>query len=279
MGKHSNTGRVISITNHKGGVGKTTTTINIGAGLNMAGKTILLVDLDPQANLSQSMGIMEPPEANIYRTIRGEAPVTPVGILPGMDLIPSTLDLSGAEIELSGEIGREYILREILKPLRGQYDYILIDCPPSLGLLTVNALTASQEVIIPIQAHYLALHGLGKLTEVVEKIRRKLNPALKIGGILLTQYDSRKILNRDVETTIRGQFPDEVFNTKIRDNIALAEAPTQGMDVFRYSPKSYGAQDYGALCGEILARNGHREGKHGNTSNISNMSKHSNNQK
>ena len=276
MDKHNNTGKAISITNHKGGVGKTTTAINIGAGLNMAGKNILLVDLDPQANLSQSLGIMEPPEANIYRAIRGEAPVMPVGILPGLDLIPSTLDLSGAEIELSGEIGREYILRELLDPLRGKYDYILIDCPPSLGLLTVNALTASQEVIIPIQAHYLALHGLGKLTEVVEKIRRKLNPELKIGGILLTQYDSRKILNRDVEATIRDQFPEEVFNTKIRDNIALAEAPTQGVDVFRYSPKSYGAQDYGALCGEILTRNGHRESKHGN---ISNMSNHRNNQK
>ena len=273
MGKHSNTGEVVSITNHKGGVGKTTTAINIGAGLNMAGKNILLVDLDPQANLSQSLGIMEPPEANIYRAIRGEIPMEPVGILPGLDLIPSTLDLSGAEIELSGEIGREYILRELLDPLRGKYDYILIDCPPSLGLLTVNALTASQEVIIPIQAHYLALHGLGKLTEVVEKIRRKLNPELKIGGILLTQYDSRKILNRDVETTIRGQFPEEVFNTKIRDNIALAEAPTQGMDVFRYSPKSYGAQDYGALCGEILTRNGHQRSKPGN------IGKHSNNQK
>ena len=246
--------RVIAITNHKGGVGKTTSAINIGAGLHSLGKSVLLVDLDPQANLSQSLGISSPGR-NIYGAIRGEYPLEPVEILPpvaihftyvnrkGLDVIPSTLDLSGAEIELSGEAGREYILRELIEPLRGSYDYILIDSPPSLGLLTINALTASNEILIPLQAQYLALQGLTKLLEVVDKIKKRLNKELRLGGVFITQYDSRKVLNRDVVATIEAHFKDEVFNTRVRDNIALAEAPSQGLDIFRYQPKSYGAQD------------------------------------
>ena len=252
--------RIISVANNKGGVGKTTTVINLGAGLQRQGKRVLLIDSDPQANMSQSLRITNQ-DGNLYRAIRGEIPLVPLEILPGLDAIPSTLDLSGAEIELAGETGREYILKELIEPLRSHYSYILIDTPPSLGILTVNALVASQEVIIPLQAEYLATQGLTRLLEIVGKIRKRLNKELSIGGVFITQYDSRKILNRDVETTIRDQFPEEVFNTKIRDNIALAEAPTQGMDVFRYSPKSYGAQDYGALCGEILTRTGHQRNK------------------
>ena len=148
--------RVIAISNHKGGVGKTTSALNIGAGLNSLGKKILLVDLDPQANLSQSLGITEP-EINIYGALRGRYPLQPVEITEGLDLIPSTLDLSGAEVELTGEAGREYILKELIDPLRNSYDFILIDSPPSLGLLTINAFTASDEVYIPLQAQYLAL--------------------------------------------------------------------------------------------------------------------------
>ena len=245
--------KVISLSNHKGGVGKTTSTLNLGAGLAKQKKRVLLVDLDPQANLSQSLGVTEP-ESDIYRALRGDQELEPLEILKGLDLVPSTLDLSGAEVELSGEAGREYILRELLEPIRGSYDYILIDSPPSLGLLTINAFTASDLVFIPLQAQYLALQGLSKLVEVIDKIKKRLNKELSIGGVFITQYDSRKVLNRDVVATIEKHFSKEVFKTKIRDNIALAEAPTAGLDIFRYNPKSYGAEDYLALSKEIIKR-------------------------
>ena len=230
--------KVISISNHKGGVGKTTSVINIGAGLNKLGKKVLLIDLDPQANLSQSLGLIDQ-ERNIYGAIRGEYKLQPIEILKGLDVVSSTLDLSGAEVELSSEAGREYILRELIDPIKGSYDYILIDSPPSLGLLTINAFTASDEVFIPLQAQYLALQGLSKLVEVIEKIKKRLNKGLKVGGVFITQYDSRKVLNRDVVATIKAHFKDEVFKTKVRDNVALAEAPSGGVDIFRYQPKSY----------------------------------------
>ena len=245
--------KVISISNHKGGVGKTTSAINIGAGLNKLGKKILLIDLDPQANLSQSLGIIEPGKT-IYGAIRGDYKLQPIEIVKGLDVIPSTLDLSGAEVEMSGEAGREYILKELIEPLRPSYDFIIIDSPPSLGLLTINAFTASDSILIPLQAQYLALQGLTKLLEVIDKIKRRLNKELKVGGVFITQYDGRKVLNRDVVATIEAHFKDEVFNTRIRDNIALAEAPAQGLDIFRYNPKSYGAEDYLSLSKEILKR-------------------------
>lgn len=240
----------IAISNHKGGVGKTTTAINLGAGLHKLGKKVLLIDLDPQANLTQSLGISEPPET-IYGALKGNYTLPAVEILPGLNLVPSTLDLSGAEIELSSEAGREYLLSEILEPIRADYDYILIDSPPSLGLLTINAFTSANSVLIPLQAQYLALQGLSKLLEVVEKIRRRLNKNLEISGVVVTQYDSRKVLNRNIAETIEAHFKNQVFKTKIRDNVALAEAPTQGLDIFRYNPKSYGAEDYLALAEEI----------------------------
>ena len=243
--------KIITLSNHKGGVGKTTSTINIGAGLNKLGKKVLLIDLDPQANLSQSLGQRDK-SRNIYSAIRGDYPLEPITILKGLDLIPSTLDLSGAEVELAGEAGREFVLRELLDPLRASYDYIIIDSPPSLGLLTINAFTASDLIFIPLQSQYLALQGLTKLLEVIEKIKKRLNKNLKVGGVIITQYDNRKVLNRDVVATIHTHFKDHVFQTKIRDNVALAEAPTQGLDIFRYNPKSYGAEDYLALCKEIL---------------------------
>lgn len=245
--------KIISISNHKGGVGKTTSAINIGAGLNKLKKRVLLIDLDPQANLSQSLGVIEP-ERNIYGALRGDYDIDPIEILKGLDLIPSTLDLSGAEVEMSGEAGREYILKELIEPLRPSYDFIIIDSPPSLGLLTINAFTASDSILIPLQAQYLALQGLTKLIEVVDKIKRRLNKELRVGGVFITQYDSRKVLNRDVVATIEAHFKDEVFKTKVRDNIALAEAPAQGLDIFRYNPKSYGAEDYLSLSKEILKR-------------------------
>jgi chromosome partitioning protein len=245
--------KVISISNHKGGVGKTTSAINIGAGLNKLGKRVLLIDLDPQANLSQSLGLTDQ-ERTIYGAIRGEYKLQPIEITKGLEVIPSTLDLSGAEVEMSGEAGREYILRELLEPIRAYYDYILIDSPPSLGLLTINSFTASDEIFIPLQAQYLALQGLTKLLEVVEKIKKRLNKDLKVGGVLITQYDSRKVLNRDVVATIEAHFKGIVFKSRIRDNVALAEAPAQSLDIFRYNAKSYGAEDYLSLCKEIIKR-------------------------
>jgi chromosome partitioning protein len=245
--------KVISISNHKGGVGKTTSAINLGAGLSKLGKRVLLIDLDPQANLSQSLGLVDQ-ERTIYGALRGEYKLQPIPVVAGLDLIPSTLDLSGAEIEMSGEAGREYILRELVDPIKGSYDYVLIDSPPSLGLLTINAFTASDEVFIPLQAQYLALQGLTKLLEVVDKITKRLNKELRVGGVFITQYDGRKVLNRDVVATIGAHFQDQLFKTMVRDNIALAEAPSQGLDIFRYNPKSYGAEDYLSLSQEVINR-------------------------
>lgn len=244
---------VISISNHKGGVGKTTSAINIGAGLSKLGKSVLLIDLDPQANLSQSLGLIDQ-ERTIYGSLRGEYELEPVEVIKNLWLVPSTLDLSGAEVELSGEAGREYILRELIEPIRRSYDYILIDSPPSLGLLTINAFTASDEVFIPLQAEYLALQGLAKLIEVIEKIKKRLNKGLDVGGVFITQYDSRKVLNRDVVATIEEHFRGKVFKTRIRENVALAEAPAQGLDIFRYQAKSFGAEDYLELCKEIMSK-------------------------
>jgi len=242
--------KVISISNHKGGVGKTTSVVNIGAGLNKLGRKVLLIDLDPQANLSQSLGITNP-EYTIYGSLRGEYKLQPLEVLDNLFIIPSTLDLSGAEIEMSGEAGREYILKELVEPIRSSYDYILIDTPPSLGLLTLNAFVCSELVLIPLQAQYLAIQGLSKLLEVIDKIQRRLNKDLKMGGVFITQYDSRKVLNRDVVNTIQKYFKDKVFRTMIRENVALAEAPIWSLDIFRYNPKSYGAEDYLSLSMEI----------------------------
>lgn len=244
---------VIAIANHKGGVGKTTSTLNLGAALQRMGKKVLLVDLDPQANLTQSLGLTEH-SPTVYEALRGEGQLEPVEVLPGLDVVTSTLDLSGAEVELSSEPGREYILKELLEPIRSRYSYVLIDSPPSLGLLTINAFTAAEEVYIPLQAHYLALQGMSKLQEIVERVGKRLNKGLRIGGVFLTQYDQRKVLNRNVAEAIREHFPTVVFRTAIRDNVALAEAPTAGLDVLRYAPRSTGAADYQALAKEVIKR-------------------------
>jgi len=245
--------KIITLSNHKGGVGKTTSSINIGAGLNKLGKKVLLIDLDPQANLSQSLGVVDA-EVNIYGALRGFYKLTPIKILKGLDLIPSTLELSGAEIEMIGEPGREYILKQTIEPIKNKYDFIIIDSPPSLGLLTINSLTASDEVIIPLQAQFLALQGLVKLMEVIKKIQLRLNKDLELGGVFVTQFDNRKVLNRNVLETIKDHFKDQVFKTKIRDNVALAEAPSKGLDIFRYNSKSFGAHDYLSLSKEIINR-------------------------
>lgn len=245
--------KVISVANHKGGVGKSTSAVNIGAGLGKAGKRVLLIDLDPQGNLSQSLGV-KTTERTVYGAMRGEYPLTPVKINDKLSVVPSNIDLAGAEIELSSEAGREFFLRELIEPLKKNHDYILIDCPPSLGLLTLNGLTAADEVYVPMQSEYLAMHGLSKLLEIVEKTKKRLNKNLILGGVILTMHDARKVLHRDIAKTINANFKDKVFKTKIRDTVALAEAPTKGVDIFRYAPKSNGAVDYSDLCKEILGK-------------------------
>ena len=239
--------------NHKGGVGKTTSAINIGAGLVELGRKVLLLDLDPQANLTISLGIPRQ-KCTIYEALRGEGDLHPYTYRTGLDVITSSLDLSGAEMELINEAGREYILRELLGQLSDDYDYVLIDCPPSLGLLTLNALTSSRYVLIPLQTEFLAVQGLAKIKQVIDKVRFRLNKQLEMGGVIATMYDSRRVLNRDVVDTIHKYFGDKVFKTYIRDNVALAEAPAQRKDIFAYSPKSPGAHDYLELSREIIER-------------------------
>lgn len=246
-------GTVISLFNHKGGVGKTTTTLNVGAGLVELGKRVLLIDLDPQANLTLSLGI--PRERyTIYEAMCGESELVPYEAKPGLDIVISVLDLSGAEMELVNEPGREMILRELLEPVVNDYDYVLIDCPPSLGLLTMNALTASHYVLIPLQTEYLAVQGLSKIKQVVDKVRFRLNRSLQIGGVIATMYDSRKVLNNQIVDLIQKYFGDQVFRTMIRENVALAESPSKQKDIFSYQPASNGAEDYLALSREILTR-------------------------
>ncbi len=239
-------GKIIAIANFKGGVGKTTSTVNIGAGLSTLGKKVLLIDLDPQFNLTQSLGLMET-EKPIYGALRGEYPLTPINITEGVDIIASSLDLIKAEIELSSEFKREELLSRLITPIKDNYDYILIDCPPSLGLLTINAFISADEIYVPIEAEFLALKGYAILNEAIGRI------GLGIDRVFITKYDGRKVLNRNVLDTIRQSLVAAAFQTVIRENIALAEAPTQGLDIFRYAPKSVGAEDYRLLVEEIVS--------------------------
>lgn len=243
--------RIITICNHKGGVGKTTSVINIGAGLARLKQKVLLIDLDPQANLSQSYGVEEP-AYTVYDILKGDQTFAPLPMGKKVDLIPASLKLSALETDLSSEPGREFILKEAIEKESKAYDFIIIDCPPSLGLLTMNALTACKEVYIPLQAQYLAIHGLNKLLHTIEKIKERLNKFIEIKGIIITQYDNRKVLCRDIKKTIEGRFKEKVCKSIIRDNIALAEAPVAGNDIFTYSEKCYGAMDYMSLAREIL---------------------------
>lgn len=243
---------IIAITNHKGGVGKTTSVLNIGHGLAARGERVLLVDMDAQANLTQCVG-MEGRTPTVYDAMHsGKA--EPLRIADRLDILPATLDLSGAEPEFSGEAGREFILLELLEPLLPQYDFILIDTPPSLGLLTVNALTAAEEVYIPLQAHFLAVQGVAKMLEAIEKIQRRVNKRLKLGGIFITQYDGRRTLDREIADGIRRKYTDAVLKTQVRTNVDLIEAQTIAQDVFTYNKDSNGAADYAALCEEITNR-------------------------
>lgn len=249
--------RKIAFTNQKGGVGKTTTTINTGAGLANLGYKVLLVDMDPQANLTYSLKLHSNRiDKNIYHVLKGEASIEEIIMKhKSFDIMPSSIELSGAEMELVNIPAREMLLKDAVQEINGKYDFVLIDCPPNLGVLTLNAFTAADELIIVLQSEYLALHGLSKLMDVIQVVQRRLNKDLKVEGIVCTLYDNRKNLNREVVGHIRDYFGAKVFNTVIRDNVALAEAPSHHKTIFEYDGESNGAHDYQMLAKEI--RNGH----------------------
>lgn len=247
--------RVIALVNQKGGVGKTTTTINVGAGLSRAGKKVLLIDMDPQGSLTIGVGIdTSKLWATTYEVITGEAAASKAIRRGSIDVIPADIRLSGAELELSGVTGRELVLRQAIQDILPSYDYVLLDCPPSLGLITINTLAAAQEIYVPLQAEFLALNGMAQLMSTFKTVKKRLNPQLEIGGIVITHYDKRKKLNQEVLERIREYFPEKVFETLIRSNVSVAEAPGFGQDIFTYKPDSNGAEDYGNLCVEILER-------------------------
>ena len=244
--------KVIAITNHKGGVGKTTSAASIGSIMAAMGNRVLLVDLDAQANLTATF-FTEEPEPTIYNAIRGEGGLPISHPRPFLDIVPSSLDMAGVEIELSSRISREYILRKLLEPLKGRYDFILLDCPPSLGLITINALVAANEVYVPLTAEALPSRGLAKLTNIVQMVRENLNTELIISGIIITRWEGTN-LSRMVEERLRDTFGEAVFRTRIRKNVAIAEAPLYAQDIATYAPDSNGAKDYTALTEEILQR-------------------------
>ena len=246
--------KIIAVLNHKGGVGKTTTTINLAAALQQKKKRVLAIDMDGQANLTESFGLSIEEERTVYGAMKGEYPLPLVKTAGGLSVVPACLDLSAAESELINEPGRELILKGLIAklPESQKFDYILIDCPPSLGLLTLNALTAADYLIIPVQAQFLAMRGMAKLMNVIATVRERLNPNLGIGGIVITQFDRRKTLNKSVSELINDSFCDKVFKTVIRDNVALAEAPIKGKNIFEYNKNSNGAKDYMSLAQEAL---------------------------
>lgn len=249
--------KVISFVNQKGGVAKTTSCVNIGASLADQGKTVLLVDLDAQGSLTTSTGLREigADELTTYEVLKGadikEATRT---LSNGLSILPTDIRLSGAEIELSSVPGREFLLREALSELESVFDYVLIDCPPSLGVLTLIALTASDGVIVPVKADYLALKGMSQLVDVINVVKRRMNPGLEIVGVIATFFNSRRNLDQQIVDQIETFFPGKLFETKISQNTALAEAPSQGKNIFEYDSRSKGAQQYKTLAEELIER-------------------------
>jgi chromosome partitioning protein len=253
-------GKIIAVANQKGGVGKTTTSINLGASLAAAKRRVLLVDLDPQGNATMGSGVdKRNVERSSYEVLMGESSVEQVVVAvehSSYSLLPANADLTGAEVALLEEIGREMRLRQALKPIRDNYDYLIIDCPPALSMLTVNALVAADSVMIPMQCEYYALEGLSALLETVEKIRSLLNPNLRVEGLLRTMYDPRNNLSTQVSQQLVKHFGTKVYSTVIPRNVRLAEAPSHGLPALLYDRNSSGALAYLALAGEILRRDG-----------------------
>ncbi len=248
---------LIAIINQKGGVGKTTCALNLGAGLFRLGKEVLLIDMDPQANLTYSMNIQAHNlEKSIYELMKGEATFEEVLTESnGIKIIPSALELSGAELEFASVPGREFLLKEALQG-HDNFDYTIVDCPPSLGLLTLNALTTVYQIFIPLQTEFLPMQGMAKLLQTIEIAKKRLNDKLEITGVICTRFDRRRKLNQEVEERIRKHFGNRVFKTVVRENISLAETPSFGQNIFEYKPNSHGAEDYLKLCREIIEREG-----------------------
>jgi chromosome partitioning protein len=248
---------ILAIANQKGGVGKTTTAINLGAGLGALERRVLLVDCDPQANATRGLGARTTAAPNLYHVLTGEVALEEAILtsgFPNLDLVPSQRDLVGVEVEFVGEAGWEKKLKRILAEVAGRYDTILLDCPPSLGHLTVAALTAADGVLVPLQCEYFALEGISELLATVKRIQASLNPRLAIAGILLTMYDDRTNLSKDVAEEIRSHFAEKVYDTVVPRNVRLAEAPSHGLPIFQYDIKSRGAEAYLALAREFLRR-------------------------
>jgi len=255
-------GKVITIVNQKGGVGKTTTAVNLAASLALAEKDILIIDTDPQGNSTSGLGISRDNlQRSLYDVYTGNSDILNVMIKTGIEhlsILPSTIDLLGIEIEIINEEGRENILSKAINPVKENFRYIFIDCPPSLGLLTLNALVAADSLLIPVQCEYYALEGLSLLMQTIRMVRSSFNPNLEIEGILLTMYDSRNNLSEEVAKEVRKYFGNKVYNTVIPRNVTLGEAPSFGKPVILYDMKSKGAQSYLSLAKEMLSENGSR---------------------